>query len=66
MLDAHGNIGMTRQHKRAIVGYLVYLAIAALAYGIMVLWQAQAQVLPMVLIFLLGYLAGRITKMIEQ
>lgn len=56
---------MTRQHKRAIVGYLVYLAIAAGAYGIMIFWQAQALALPMTLIFLLGYLAGRITKMIE-
>lgn len=65
MLDAHGNIGMTRQHKRAIVGYLVYLAIGSMAYGIMVLWQAQAFALPITLIFLLGYLAGRITKMIE-
>ena len=56
---------MTRQHKRAIVGYLIYLAIAALAYGIMVLWQAQALALPMSLIFLLGYLAGRLTKGVE-
>ena len=55
---------MTAQQKRAIVGYAVYLVFGALAYGIAVYVDQVTG--PVVLIFIIGYMAGRISKTIEH
>ncbi len=60
---------MTTQHDRNVryvISYALYLIIGAVAYGIM--WWAGlfAYAWQIAVIFLLGYLAGRITKGIER
>ena len=54
------------RNKRYIISYAFYLSIGALAYGIMVWAGLLEYAWQVTVIFLLGYLAGRITKGIER
>lgn len=52
----------TRQWLR---GYLVFLVCSTIAVGIVIYAGMEAYSTPVLFIFLLGYMAGRISKQIE-
>ncbi len=52
--------------KLFLIGFAVYLLFAAAAAGVLIYAGLQGAFYPVLVIFLLGYLGGRISKMIEQ
>lgn len=57
---------MRSSTKRWMVGYAVFLLLGAIAYGVLLVARAEAYTVPIVLVFVLGYLAGRISMIIER
>lgn len=57
---------MSDKTKRWLISYTLYLFIGAIAVGIVYWAGLPAYSFPILIIFLLGYLAGRITKGIER
>jgi len=52
--------------KRFLLGFVVYLLFAAVAAGVMIYAGLHDAFYPVLIIFLLGYVGGRISKIIEQ
>jgi hypothetical protein len=52
--------------KRFLMGFAVYLLFAAAAAGVLIYAGLNEYFYPVLVIFILGYVGGRISKMIEQ
>lgn len=56
----------TRRNIRWIVGFVFYLICGSAAYAILWANGLEAATVPIVLIYLLGYMAGRVSRDIER
>lgn len=52
--------------RRWLIGYLVFLVCSTAAVGIVIYTGMESYSTPVLFIFLLGYLGGRISKAIER
>lgn len=52
--------------KRWLIGYVVFLICSSAAVGIVIYAGMESYSTPVLFIFMLGYIAGRISKAIEQ
>lgn len=52
--------------KQFLLGFSAYLLFAAAAAGVMIYAELQPFFYPVLVIFILGYVGGRISKIVEQ
>ena len=55
-----------RQNIRWLIGFAVYLLIGGVAAAVVTWYGLWIYSTPFLFVFILGYLAGRITKVIER